>query len=279
MSWDLAPACVTGRQGTAARSPEAVGSGDARDRPHQVRSVPTGPGAPLPTTPHRSSARSPLSPGLGPVGIPFPAPFLPPPPSELPIPAPPLPPGRRTRHRRRPDARRRRPRARDSIAVAGPRTVRAHRTTGRRTAARRGAPGHMKFHFTAYNPSRRSRVKHADPRSRRWSRPTASPTVPSARGPVPGREGRCARRGAQRSCCRRTAPWRRRRNSRTPFSPWAGRRGYPGTAAAARRTRRPGRPVPWAPPGRGVHTGRPAPDGGPGHPCWARRTWPVPPGR
>ncbi|GAA2249365.1 hypothetical protein GCM10010232_41310 [Streptomyces amakusaensis] len=33
-SWDLAPARVTGRQGTAARSPRAVGSGDARDRPH-----------------------------------------------------------------------------------------------------------------------------------------------------------------------------------------------------------------------------------------------------
>jgi hypothetical protein len=89
-SWDLAPARVTGRQGTAARSPRAVGSGDARNRP---QSGPNGcAGRDRSSTMQKAGASPPLRSLRAPRA-----------PENKPLPHAAQPPGAAPRHRRCPD--------------------------------------------------------------------------------------------------------------------------------------------------------------------------------
>lgn len=82
------------------------------------------------------------------------------------------------------------------------------------------------------------------------------------------RRGTCVRRGMQ-------VP----RRLPGPATSSAAPRGFPGTAAGARRTRPPGPPARAAPPASSARTPPPAPGAGPPRPCSASTTWPARPAR
>lgn len=250
---------VTGRQGTAARSPKrTAGSGDARGRPAEPRTRARVPQSSRRDPRRRSRAPARLeaggdgkrAPRLHPAG-----PFAAPTPGPVPV---------RLQPRARQAPCRQAPTQRPSDPgplPSGP----APRPSGPGPFPSNPRPGHPRT-LTPLHPHVTHATKFPGHPEATLHRPRGSNLLPDQEDGK--RRGTCVRRGMQ-------VP----RRLPGPATSSAAPRGCPGTAAGARRTRPPGPPARAAPPASGARRPPPARGAGPPRPCSASTTWPARPAR
>lgn len=250
---------VTGRQGTAARSPKrTAGSGDARGRPAEPGTRARVPQSrrrdPRRRSRHRRASK-PVPTGRGPRGSSRRGPSSHPPPGRCPSGS--------SRASVRPRAVKPRRSVRQTPARC--RQAPAPRPSGPGPFPSNPGPGHPRT-LTPLHPHVTHATKFPGHPEATLHRPRGSNLLPDQEDGK--RRGTCVRRGMQ-------VP----RRLPGPATSSAAPRGCPGTAAGARRTRPPGPPARAAPPASGARTPPPAPGAGPPRPCSASTTWPARPAR